>query len=372
VTVPETNPIPEGTATVFFDRPAAKKVSPVVVVRLPKGATHPQAVYRQGVLHVLYFKGEPKQGDVYYVRSNTPPVFTAPLRVNSQANGAALAGGVHGPQLAVDERGQAHVAWVAGPGAEGGNTCYARTSADGGKVELRRSLAGGSPVAVAAGHDMVYLCWQGTAAGEQERQAGRVWLAKSVDGGKTFAAAAPISPPGSAVCADHGLCALYTYPRMPVVLYGEAAQAQRSVSLLYEDPRASRFQRVKVQEWKSETSPRGTAALLDQGNDYLAAWEAAGDIHFTRIPHLTGKVSRLHTVPGRVGNRTRPAIASTGRATLLVWMETAVKGQPPSAHWQLYDNKDLPTANRGEEAGVPTGSHAAVVPNQTGQFLLLY
>ena len=53
-----------GASSVVTARPA------VTLVRLPGNGIQPEAVVdRRGVLHVLYFSGEARAGDLFYVRS---------------------------------------------------------------------------------------------------------------------------------------------------------------------------------------------------------------------------------------------------------------------------------------------------------------
>src|SRR5215475_8851679 len=59
----------------------------VTLVRTPDGGIQPQAaVDNQGVVHLIYFKGEPTGGDVFYVhRASGEADFSKPMRVNSQS-----------------------------------------------------------------------------------------------------------------------------------------------------------------------------------------------------------------------------------------------------------------------------------------------
>ena len=62
--------------------------------------------------HLIYFKGDPVQGDVYYVRSKDWGVtFSAPIRVNSEQGTAVAAGTIRGACIALGENGRVHVAW---------------------------------------------------------------------------------------------------------------------------------------------------------------------------------------------------------------------------------------------------------------------
>src|ERR671939_2010201 len=63
-----------------------KNSAKVTLMRVPHGGIQPQcAVDAKGVLHLIYFKGEPGAGDVFYVRSDDGGAkFTEPIRVNSK------------------------------------------------------------------------------------------------------------------------------------------------------------------------------------------------------------------------------------------------------------------------------------------------
>src|SRR4051794_16337820 len=83
----------------------------VEIMRVPDGGIEPQAIARDGVVDVIYFKGDPAHGDVLYVRSEDGEKFSQPIRVNSDPATALAIGAVRGAQLAVGKRGQVHVVW---------------------------------------------------------------------------------------------------------------------------------------------------------------------------------------------------------------------------------------------------------------------
>src|SRR5688500_17333509 len=69
------------------DDPAKEgKAGGVTLLRVPEKGIQPQAVVdAKGVVHLVYFRGEPGGGDVFYVRSEDGgDHFSRPLRVNSQ------------------------------------------------------------------------------------------------------------------------------------------------------------------------------------------------------------------------------------------------------------------------------------------------
>src|SRR5207244_2989490 len=75
----------------------------VDVVRTPDGGIQPQAaVDSEGTIHLIYFKGDPAGGDLFYVTRKTTPVgFSRPIRVNSQPGSAVATGTIRGAQIAL-------------------------------------------------------------------------------------------------------------------------------------------------------------------------------------------------------------------------------------------------------------------------------
>src|SRR5262245_66358436 len=66
----------------------------------------------KGTLHLIYFKGEPGAGDIYYVRREAGQErFSDPLRVNSQPRSAVAIGTIRGGQISLGKGGRVHVAW---------------------------------------------------------------------------------------------------------------------------------------------------------------------------------------------------------------------------------------------------------------------
>src|SRR5262249_59407972 len=64
--------------------------SRVTLLRTPDSGIQPQAVVDgRGVIHLVYFKGDPLSGDIFYVRREPGREgFSAPTRGNSQPGSA--------------------------------------------------------------------------------------------------------------------------------------------------------------------------------------------------------------------------------------------------------------------------------------------
>ena len=97
-----------GLCAAAFSQPAeaADRPGRVAVIATPDGGIQPQAVADDaGVVHLIYFKGEPAGGDLFYVRSKPGTTeFSKPIRVNSQPGSAVAMGTIRGGQLALGRR----------------------------------------------------------------------------------------------------------------------------------------------------------------------------------------------------------------------------------------------------------------------------
>src|SRR6185369_17622731 len=75
----------------------------VTLMQTPEGGIQPQAaVDSQGVVHLIYFKGNPQAGDLFYVKLEPGKQrFSDPIRVNSQPGSVIAVGTIRGGQMAV-------------------------------------------------------------------------------------------------------------------------------------------------------------------------------------------------------------------------------------------------------------------------------
>src|SRR5438105_10520859 len=92
---------------------ASDGAAQVGLLRTPGSGIQPQAaVDSKGVVHLIYFKGDPKGGDIFYVRREPGQEdFSKAIRVNSRPHSAMALGTIRGAQLAVGKNGRVHVAW---------------------------------------------------------------------------------------------------------------------------------------------------------------------------------------------------------------------------------------------------------------------
>src|SRR4051812_41875053 len=98
---------------------SAEPSAKVTLLRVPDRGLQPQAASdATGVVHLIYFRGDPRGGDIFYTRSEKGGAFSRPLRVNSAPGSAVAVGNIRGAQLAVGKNGRAHVAWMGSARAE--------------------------------------------------------------------------------------------------------------------------------------------------------------------------------------------------------------------------------------------------------------
>src|ERR1051326_7885350 len=88
-------------------RPSVKPARSAMVVlqALPEGGIQPQAaVDSKGIVHVVFFKGKPEAGNLYYYHfpvASGPTAASRLIRVNSQPETATAMGTIRTEQIAI-------------------------------------------------------------------------------------------------------------------------------------------------------------------------------------------------------------------------------------------------------------------------------
>jgi len=361
--------------------------SKVTLIRTPNGGIQPQAaVDEQGALHLIYFTGEPGSGDIFYVRRKAgEESFSTPLRVNSQSGSAIATGTIRGAHLAVGKGGRVHVSWMGAKNAEpkGPNGAtpmlYARLNDAKIAFEPQRNVmqfavgldGGGSVAADKSGN--VYVAWHGR--GDVEGEANRrVWVARSIDDGRTFSreTAAYKEPTGACGCC--GMRAFADAQGSVYLLYRAATEeVNRDIYLLSSQDRGQSFQGVRLHNWKINACPMSSASITQGAEKVLAAWETEGQVYFTQLAATLSKPSGPIAAPGATGKRKHPAIVGNARGeTMLVWTEGMGWQKGGSLAWQIFDRDGKTAAVKGEAPGVPVWSLPTAVALANGDFAIIY
>jgi hypothetical protein len=310
----------------------AGDTSTVRVLRVPNNGLQPQAASRDGVLHLIYFKGEARHGDLFYVRSSDDgATFSEPRRVNSQAGSAVAAGTIRGGQLVLGREGLLHVVWNGSSKAQpkgpmnpqlpadnphnGLPMLYSRLGSDG-QFEPQRNLmqetfaldGGGSVAADAEGN--VYVAWHGSAKGSAKGEPGRVvWLAKSADDGRTFSAKTPAFEESTGACGCCGMQVFADSAGALRALYRSARETvHRDIYLLSSQDRGQTFASARIDPWEIGACPMSSMSFCEGPAGVLGAWETAGQVSFTRLDAAAPAAVKT-TAPGAGGHRKHPRLA---------------------------------------------------------------
>jgi hypothetical protein len=366
----------------------------VTVRRVPRDGLQPQvAVDQTGTLHLLFFAGEPRAGNLFYARSNDQGVtFTPPIQVNSQSGSAIATGTIRGGQIAIGRDGRVHVAWNGsddaaprGPadprtGRPGAPFLYARSSGatrfEAQENLMQQSLAldgGGSIAADRSGN--VYAAWHGRGIDDPEGETHRrVWIARSSDSGATFSAEAPAWSQATGTCGCCGMELLTNAEDQLFALYRSAStMTNRDIYLLASNDRGRSFTGSLLHRWNIGACPMTSMSLAAQGARVFAAWETDGQVYFGEVSPGTASLSRVVPAPGSPGGRKHPRLA-IGRNgdVLLVWTEGTAWARGGSLAWQSFDASGEPTGLHGSATGVPAWSFAAPVARPDGGFTIFY
>jgi len=218
----------------------------------------------QGVIHLVYLKGEAGGADLFYRRRKSSE-WSEPLPVGP-AGGAVGAGTIRGPQLALGRGGKVHVVWFGSDksgmkGPEGSAPLlYSRLNESGSAFEPARNLMGsttsldGGPGIAADGAGNVYLIWHAAEFKGQGEAARKVWIARSADNGKSFSREASAWKEPTGVCPCCSTEAFADSKGTLYALYRMAAnRSERDMVLLTSGDQGRTFQGKRIDPWPVDT-----------------------------------------------------------------------------------------------------------------------
>ena len=363
----------------------------ISLVRVPNGGIQPQVmVGRGGILHLLYYAGDPKNGDLFYVKSpDYGSRWSAPLRVNSTPGSALAIGTIRGGQIALGKGGRIHVAWDGssvvqskGPlnpeaGQKGSPMLYSRLNEGGTAFEPERSLmnhtfgldGGGTVAADSAGN--VYVAWHGKAAGAAAGEAGRqVWIAASRDDGATFAPeeAAWREPTGACGCC--GMSMFGDSKGVVRALYRSATEnIHRDIFLLTSLDHGRSFDGRKLYTWDINACPMSSMSFAEGAGMVAGAWETGGQVYFENLSQPNG-IPLSAPAEGKGRRHPRIAIAPNGEM-LMVWTEGTGWQRGGSLAWQVFGRNAKSVGDIRVQPGVAVWRFDAVAAKPDG-FVILY
>jgi hypothetical protein len=353
--------------------------------RVPDGGIQPQVIREKGKLHLLYFKGDAMGGDVFYAtRADGQTDFSKPIKVNQRAGSVIVAGTMRGPQMALGADGIVHVVWMGGNGAEkvsvGGTSVtpllYARLAETKDRFERERNiltqvagLDGGQTVA-ADTKGNVFVIWHGAPPGTESEEERGLYVARSANGGKTFAREEKASVPKRGACACCGIRAQVDASGALHVLFRAAeAGVNRSELWLKSADQGKSFEIVREDPWKTASCPASSASFDVRSAAQVGAWETDGRV--LGAVRKGGKVAELR--PGGETKQKHPsAAANAGGEVLLTWVEDAGWGTEGTLVAQEFGSDGRTKGERVRKTKLPAWSFGAVTADENGDFLVIY
>ncbi|HKD06767.1 MAG TPA: hypothetical protein VKB79_12770 [Bryobacteraceae bacterium] len=358
----------------------------VELIRVPNSGIQPQIVERGGVVHLLYFTGDPAKGDLNYVMSRDyGKTFSTPIRVNNEPGTAMATGNIRGGQMAIGANGIVHVAWIGSAAAlpraasNSGPVLYARLNDARDRFEKSQHLnqaswgADGASIAADSQND-VFVFWHAQPPNGKDESNRRVWLAKSTDAGRSFAGEKVAFDEPTGVCVCCGSKAFVDVDDTVYLLFRAATEVvHRDMYLLSSVDRGQRFHGSDVAAWNIGACVMSSAALVHAGQDVLAGWESEKQVFFGKVDRRTHKVGSSNAAPGTGKNRKYPALAVNRYGeTLFAWTDNMSWAKGGTVEWQLYD-PTLQTQGISRQAdGVPAWSLVAAFARPDGNFTVVF
>jgi hypothetical protein len=358
----------------------------VNLIRVPNSGIQPQIVERDGIVHLLYFTGDPAKGDLNYVTSRDyGKTFSTPIRVNSESGTAMATGNIRGGQMAVGANGVVHVAWIGSSAAlpraasNSGPVMYARLGDAKDRFEKSQHLnqaswgADGASIAADSQND-VFVFWHAQPPNGKDESNRRVWLAKSNNGGKSFADEKVAFDEPTGVCGCCGSKAFADRDDTVYLLFRAATEVvHRDMYLLSSVDRGQSFHGSDVAAWNIGACVMSSAAFVQAGPDVLAGWESEKQVFFGKVDHRTHKVDNSNAAPGAAKNRKYPALAvNRNGETLFAWTDNMSWAKGGRVEWQLYDRAFHAQGVSGQADGVPAWSLVAAFARPDGNFTVVF
>jgi hypothetical protein len=360
----------------------------VAVHRVPEGGLQPQvAVDSLGTVHLIYLKGDPAGSDVFYVRSTDDGrTWSKPIRVNHVPGSAIALGTVRGAHLAVGRNGRVHVAWMgsknAEPKAPNGKPpmLYARLSASGDSFEPERNVisshvgvdGGGSVAADDAGN--VYVAWHAPERMGGKEQDRRVWVARSVDDGATFAPEVALSKADTGACACCGMRIAARDGKVFVLYRGASEQINRGMYLSEANADLTEPRSREIAPMKIGICVMSTSAFSPDSNRVLAAWQTGEQVYWSDASKALASKGNAAAPPGTARDRKHPAIAAAKSGeVLLAWTEGTGWNKGGSLAWQLFNSDGKPIEGIADTSNdLPAWDSPAVFVTHDQHFTVLY
>ncbi|HUF60565.1 MAG TPA: hypothetical protein VMN36_00690 [Verrucomicrobiales bacterium] len=351
----------------------------VRIENVPEDGLQPQALSgRDGTIHLVYLKGDPRSCDVRYVqRKAGGSDWSPPVSVNSEAGSAIAIGTIRGAQIALSKKGRLHVVWN-GAMKEGGDShgsplYYTRFDPEESRFEPQRNVLGDTRAldggaSVASNEDgNVFIVWHGQTpekAGEGSRA---VFTLRSSDHGETFEGPDIANADFPGVCACCSLKALLTPTGEIFILYRSALTVRdRDMTLLSSRGAGEPFSRRLLDSWETPACPMSSAAMIAGPSGIHGAWETDGRIRSA----ILGK--GIEPLEFGEGQAKHPVLVMNVHGeTLLAWARGTGWERGGALAWVVLDRAGAPTGEPGTADGVRVWSWVSAFAEPDGSFVIL-
>jgi hypothetical protein len=368
--------------------------------RVPQANLQPQvAIDDQGTLHLVYYAGDPRQGDLFYAKSTDGGItFSRAIPVNSQSGSAIATGTIRGAQIALGKAGRVHVAWngsmvakPAGPlnpdsGKPGMPMLYTRLNDGGNAFEPQRNLmhhsfgldGGGSIAADRSGN--VYVAWHGigeseaSGSGKEGEARRRLWVTKSKDDGRSFSPEEKAWPQETGACGCCGMKVFADRRANVFALYRSATESvHRDIYLLRSKDAGKSFQGRLLHKWDINACPMSSMDFAGNANIVVGAWETGGQVYWARLDGDGDSPGQPISAPGEGKGRKHPRVAvNQNGEVLLAWTEGTGWQKGGSLAYQVFDRGGKPTTDKAQLPGIPAWSFAAAMTRPDDGFSIIY
>ena len=362
----------------------------VAFEKTPHGGIQPQAIIdARGTLHLLYYKGKPREGDLYYVsRTKDERSFSAPLKVNNIAGSACCIGSIFRARMAIDRDGFVHVLWNGAFGfvkkqwekkgkqrtpEEFTYLFYARLADDRKsfrqQVNLNRNTYGldGNGSITVDRNGVIRVFWHAKIKGRPDRMA---FMVQSTNRGKSFSIEKPITQRPVGACECCTLEAFSSSSGKTFVAYRTAEKTGRDTVIFSAEKHDNAFKEIHRHSWKVFTCPASTFAFAEDAQRIYAAWETKGHIYTKDLLSSAESIK----VSSSKNNCKYPSIAINSRGDrLTTWSTNTGWGKGGYIKYKLT-NRDGTLISQSNLPGHSPAAYSfsSACTLATGDFVIFY
>jgi hypothetical protein len=358
--------------------------------KTPHGGIQPQAIVdASGTVHLFYYKGQARDGDLFYVtRAAGKKGFSTPLKVNSIADSACCIGSIFRARMAIGSDGIVHVLWNGSFGfvkkqwekkgkqrtpEEFTYLFYTRLADDRAsfkdQVNLNRTSYGldGNGSIVVDRNGTVHVFWHAHVRGRPDRVALTV---RSTNNGQSFSVESKITQEPLGACECCTMEAFSSNKGGLYVAYRTAEKTSRNVVVFSFDKRSGGFTEVQRHRWNIVACPASTFAFAEDDRRVYAAWENENHVYVNDV------LSKADPDNVSLGSKSGkyPSLAINAKGDrLITWSSETGWGKGGFVEYKVTNRAGVVSSHSNGPGPSPAAysfSSACALP--TGDFIVFY